>query len=91
MTATDTTVMKSSLMYERLREVSASAGLSISALAREAGVNSMTLYQKKFTEGTWSTKTLNSVSNVLARRLERKPGAIAAYLTGLEDELPRFE
>lgn len=75
-------------MYERLQAVAGKADMTIGAIAREAGVTGNALYQLKFREpkgGSWNTATLNSVSAVLAQRLDRKPSEIYAYLTGLEE------
>jgi hypothetical protein len=88
-----TTVIDPGEMYERLQTAAGAAGVSVYRLADEAGVNRMTLYGLKAKEGqkTWTVKTLNSISTILAGYLGRRPSEVYAYLTGLEaiDPLPK--
>lgn len=88
MTATNTTVMKSVDHYARLRALAKSAGVSVKALATEAGLNPMTLYTQGFViDGglRWKTSTINNISTALAPRLGMRPSEVSAILTGLED------
>jgi hypothetical protein len=86
MRAEITTVIDPAAMYERLQTATAAAGISVYRLADEASVTPMTLYGLKAKGGqkTWTVKTLNGISTVLARHLDRRPSEVYAYLTGLE-------
>jgi hypothetical protein len=84
-----TSVMKPSDAYERLQTLTDRAGLSISALAVEAGLTPATLYQVKARRTKeWSPSTLRSLSHALSERLDCPPQAVYAYLTGLGAEIP---
>jgi hypothetical protein len=73
-------------MYERLASTAEQAGLNIRKLAQAAGLTPQALYNLRTRGGqtTWNSHTLNSISTVLAERLDRKPSEVYAYLTDLE-------
>lgn len=83
-----TSVISAGEMYERLQALAAEANLPILQLAAEAGITPTTLYQMKSRAkkgAMWTTKTLNSISSVLAKRLNRRASDVYAQITGLED------
>lgn len=75
-------------VYERLQRAAEQADIPVLRLAEEAGLARATLYGLKFRGpkgGVSTTRTLNAVSIVLAKRLGKQPSEVYAYLTGLEE------